>query len=348
MLKCYSPDYTSLSGKRFDVLKFVLAIFVVGIHAMPVTYFLRPIFRSAVPLFFMMSSYFFFLKQSKLLSIREKEKALRDYIKRVFVLYLFWTILLLPLIVYTKQWYIFNIETVLKIIKSFFISGTFSASWFLTSSIISVSFVWVLSKRFNNRSLLWIGILAYFICCLTSNYFSLYENLPYSVSIYKSYSFVLGKPCNSFLSAILFVVLGKILAEEKFLVSNRVLLFVFVLSLFLLFVEARIIASYGLNHSKVDYSDDCFFSLLPLCLSSFMLLGQNAFTIQFNTKWLRNASTIIYCSHYTLISVLTSFVCLFSRGFVLFVVASFLSAILSLIIIIFEKKRRFRWLSYSH
>ena len=47
-----SSDYISVDGKRFDVLKFILAIFVVGIHTLPINFWLRPLFRTAVPLFF--------------------------------------------------------------------------------------------------------------------------------------------------------------------------------------------------------------------------------------------------------------------------------------------------------
>ncbi len=43
-----SSDYISVDGKRFDVLKFILAIFVVGIHTLPIDFWLRPLFRRRV------------------------------------------------------------------------------------------------------------------------------------------------------------------------------------------------------------------------------------------------------------------------------------------------------------
>ena len=343
-----SNNYICQTGKRFDLLKFVLAFFVVGIHAMPVTFCLRPYFRIAVPLFFMMSSYFFFLKQTRLLSNEEKKKSLITYVNRVISLYLFWSILFLPFIIHNHEWYRLNVETLLKIIKSILISGTFPASWYLTALVISISLVWFFSKKMNNYVLLCLGIIAYVICCLTSNYFSLYEELPHSVLIYKSYSFVLGKPCNSFMAALLFVVTGKMLAEKTIYVLNKKLLFIFAVSIILLFFEVSIIEKFSLNKSFVDYSDDSFFSLVPLCTSLFMLVGQNVFPLRINTIFLRNSSTIIYCCHFTIVILICDYLNLFSKGYLLYLTVYMMALIISLILFVAEKQATLKWLRYSH
>lgn len=343
-----SSDYIKIDGRRFDILKIILAVFVVGIHTMPIIFWLRPLFRIAVPLFFMMSSYFFFLKQSKISDLQEKKKAHWLFVKRIVWLYLFWTLVLLPYIIYSGEWCNFSLPTFLKVLKSFFISGIFPASWYLTSTVISVSVIYYFSKIFSNRVLLIGSMLAYFFCCLTSNYLVLFEKLPLSVLIYKSYAFVLGKPCNSFLSAFLFVIFGKILAENIFIIRNKWLVIIILASFVSLFVEAEIIAYFRLNLSKVDYSDDCFFSLVPLCLSSFMLLGQNYIIIPFKTLFLRFSSTIIYCSHFTVSSILCSFVYSFQRGFLLFSVVLLISCSLCFLICSLEDNRHYTWLKYAH
>ena len=343
-----SSDYISVDGKRFDVLKFILAIFVVGIHTLPIDFWLRPLFRTAVPLFFIMSSYFFFLKQSKISDLNEKRKSYFLFVKRIILLYLFWTIVLLPYIVYSGEWYKLNILTILHIFKSFFISGIFPASWYLTSTILSISVIWCLSKYCSNRFLLFIGFLFYVCCCLTSNYFAIYEKLPCSIFIYKSYSFIFGKPCNSFLSALFFIVIGKIFAENKWFLSNKILIVLLLSSLSLLFVEAEFIKSNRLNLSKVDYSDDCFFSLVPLCVSSFMLLGQNFLTISINTVELRHSSTIIYCSHFTISSLLCGFCLSLQRGLYLFSTVMLISCFVSCLIYLLRSNCNFTWLNYAH
>lgn len=343
-----SSDYISVDGKRFDVLKFILAIFVVGIHTLPIDSWLRPLFRTAVPLFFIMSSYFFFLKQSKISDLNEKRKSYFLFVKRIILLYLFWTIVLLPYIVYSGEWYKLNILTILHIFKSVFISGTFPASWYLTSTIISISVIWYSSKYCSNCILLLIGFFIYVFCCLTSNYFALYEKIPSSIFIYKSYSFIFGKPCNSFLSALLFIVIGKIFAENKLFLSNKILIVLFLSSLLLLFVEADFINSNRFNLSKFDYSDDCFFSLIPLCVSSFMLLGQNFLTISFDTIELRHSSTIIFCSHFTISSVLCSFFPSFQGGLFLFSSVLFISCSVCYLIYLLRRNCNLTWLDYAH
>lgn len=76
-----SNDYIKCDGKRFDVLKIVLAIFIVAIHTTPVTISVRPILRLAVPIFFILSSYLFFSKQSHIESSEEKAYALKKFIR---------------------------------------------------------------------------------------------------------------------------------------------------------------------------------------------------------------------------------------------------------------------------
>lgn len=53
------------NDSRYDVLKLVLSLFVVAIHSDLFPPLLYPWLRVAVPLFFMMSSYFLFDKLCK-------------------------------------------------------------------------------------------------------------------------------------------------------------------------------------------------------------------------------------------------------------------------------------------
>ena len=336
-----SSDYVCQSGAKFDILKFVLAIFVVGIHTIPVPY---------IPFmgFFMMSSYFFFRKQSRLSSDNDRKAALWKYDKRIVLLYLFWIIVLSPYIIYSIDLYPINSYNTLKLFKSIFLSGFFGGAWFLISTILSVSLVWVLSKFISNHLLLGIGIVAYLICCLTSNYISLIDDNAISEYIYKTYSFVLGKPCTSFLVALLFVVLGKILAEKKYLIPNKYLLIAIATSITFLFVEYFIIINNSLNISPVDYSDDCYLSLVPLCLSVFMYIGQNPFIIRQGTAMMRKSSTIIYCCHLSLIGVLCDYFHLFEYGSFLFISVVCITVLFSYIICYLEKKHCLSWLKYAH
>ena len=103
----------------FDLLKFICALFVVSIHVDPFsslpspldvrlhTIFVDKIAIYAVPIFFVISSFFFFKKVLSLNNIKEKNKALLKYIKRNMQFYLFWLIATLPITLYLRipEWF---------------------------------------------------------------------------------------------------------------------------------------------------------------------------------------------------------------------------------------------------
>ena len=94
-----TKEYNSL-----DILKFVLSILIMVIHTGIDKTIISPLLRIAVPLFFIISSFFFF---SKINSISEKEKpaALLRFVKRNLGLYLFWAIIQLPVKIYVNGYF---------------------------------------------------------------------------------------------------------------------------------------------------------------------------------------------------------------------------------------------------
>ena len=73
------------SGKEYnaiDIMKLVLAVLVMVIHSGADKTIISPVLRTAVPLFFVISSYFFFSKNQRLLSKKERNAALGKLVKR--------------------------------------------------------------------------------------------------------------------------------------------------------------------------------------------------------------------------------------------------------------------------
>ena len=205
------------------------------------------------------------------------------------------------------------------------LGSTFKASWFLMASLIDVILVWAMSRTINDKWLLAIGFLAYLLCCLSSNYYYL------SIGVLPSFEVCrqLFNPVTSFLVAFLFVVTGKILAENPIYVSNK--------------------------HWHWDVSDDCFICLIPLCIAVFLMIGQNDFTIDMDSKVLRNYSTITYCFHASFAPIIGQL--LVWSGFVKgawdytslkFIATLALSLTAGWLILRSEKKKRLGWLKYSH
>ena len=348
-----SNRYMTENGNKFDILKLVLAILIVGIHSSKSGMILRPVLRLAVPLFFIISSYLFFFKQSALTTQREQFWGLKKYAKRILLLYLFWLVLLLPFTIYYREWYVdFGVNKLITIARSLFFGSTFIASWYLMASLIGVTIVWLLSRlKVKNSWIIVIGAATYALCCMVSNYYSLLSSCPRFIAAYNGYIDIFTLPFNSFPCSILFVGIGKILADRQFATSNRRIWGLFLLSMILLYVEFFITQHY----CKVFY-DDCFLLLPVTCTCIFMLIGQSRpCKIKLNTKKLRSYSTIIYCCHGTILSWMH--LRMKDMGIVepntivaiaLFVLAIALPIVICELFMTLEHCRHLGWLRYSH
>ena len=348
-----SDKYIRENGKKIDVLKLALAILVVGIHTTKVGFVLRPIFRISVPTFFIISAYLFFCKQTTLTSLVERKQALMKYVKRILILYLFWFVALFPLTAHYRQWFDdFSLHSLLEIIKGFFFGSTFMASWFLMASVIGVIIVWYLrEKNVRNVWLLIGGVVIYCLCCLTSTYDSLCMRIPGFENAYQSYYSIFRAPFTSFPCALLFVAIGKILAERKLYIPDNLLLSVMVLSLVALYCE------YWFTSSCFKVvNDDCYFSLPILCTCLFMMVGQSSpIGSHYDTKRLRAYSIIIYCSHVTVATFLyKNFGNIFAFPRIplcltlFFVTTLAIALLLSWAILKLERYKPLKWLRFAH
>ena len=99
-----------------DILKFVMSLFIVAIHSEAVKeiYYVsditEPLIGSAVPVFFVVSSFLLFRRmrnKSKLEDIN-REGILLHFTYRLVLLYAFWFIVQLPLVVYTRHYLSMN------------------------------------------------------------------------------------------------------------------------------------------------------------------------------------------------------------------------------------------------
>ena len=145
-----------------DIAKLIMAILVIIIH--------KPLFKSdflgymsgcvvcsiAVPFFFVASSYFFFLK---IKNTDITNKKLFDFEKRLFKLYLIWTIIYIPCIFVkynTDQYEMLNLKflcgQVLLTVKNFFLSTSFVHFWYVNTLMLSVAVVFLLNKKFNYKT----------------------------------------------------------------------------------------------------------------------------------------------------------------------------------------------------
>lgn len=328
-------------NRNIDALKYLMSIMIIMIH---IGYSLEfPILRAAVPVFFIISSYFFFLKINKAEDKREKNDILVKFVKRALKLYLFWFIVLLPVTVFARKWYTEDLATIaLNLVRGFTIGSTFLASWYITAYIIGIALIY----KFRAHRVI-IGVVSigcYILCTLASNYYYLFDS-QFIRWLGEYYIF------NSFPVGLIYIYIGMILAEKPFMNDHKSTVLKcgivgMIAGVILLYTEDYVIVKYALRQT-----DDCYFSLLILSPSIFVFCNSLPHFLKFDTKLLRKMSTIDYCSHFSIITVLIVIAGLLHiqvEKFQLLTITFALVTLLSIILISMQKYRPYKWLKYSY
>ncbi len=329
----------------FDIVKFVLCFVVMAVHTSLLPHYLYPWLRIAVPLYFTISSYFFFSKINRTPDKEGQKKAVLTFIKRNLQLYAFWFIVLLPFTLKLKSWFKTGIS--LKGIRLFFrdliFSSTFKASWFISALLLAVIVVYFLSKIFNDKIIIGIAVLSFVFVCSWSSYIPFLDDYRIVKLFTHYYELLFNKPFTSFPAAMLWVVCGKLFAEKKINIKPKVGIAVLIVSSAALYTE-----SYLLEKYTCRYGMDCYFSLAPLCISAFALLCQiKPFQVSCSVI-LRKISTVVYALHNTVAYTLFGYIEKNDKNVTVFLITLAITVSVSVLILLLERFRPFRWLKYSH
>lgn len=338
-------SYLTNGGGKYDVLKIILAVLIVILHTRPLPNDFQPILRLAVPVFFIMTSFFFFNK-IKDLGKEETIYALKKFVRRNLLLYLFWFVFLLPVTLYRHDWFETGfVMGFIRMFRSFLFGSTFAASWFITSSVIAVTIITFASRWLKNVWLLLLSLAAYLFCSIDANYHHLVCETLQIGKVFDLYHLALGVPYISFPSALVWVAIGKIIAENQIKVSLRIGLPSLVVAFAILFTEHYV----GYAKGWI-LDDDCYLSLLIVCPLIFIMVSQ--YTIQLgNDAFIRKLSTMIYCSHLSLLTIIE--ICFAHYGidasrWILFLLCLTSASCLSIFLLWIEDKWNIKILKYAH
>lgn len=334
------PHTIKIKYDSIDVLKFILSFLIIQIHTEFYFIWMKPYVRLAVPIFFIISAFFFFRRNPG-------KEQLIGYIKRLSILYLFWFIVWGLYFVYANRAIVFSSQGFVFILRSLVFGSTFAASWYIAASIIGTIIVYVLSKLLNDRWLIFITALIYITITLGTSYYHLFPN-SFSKLEDAFYQITGTHLSISFPVSLFWIAVGKSLINYNPTKISRLTLSISALaSLILLQLEYRFVRNIWLT-------GDCYLMLIPSCL--FLLMYVLSFTDYTcsHAKQLRSASTIIYCSHYNILFITLSILTLIEgkspnlSSLVKFTIAAGISLIITTIILSLEKIRGFKWLKYSH
>lgn len=324
-----------------DLVKFIMALMVVGIHTLG-KYGIYPLFRIAVPLFFMISSYLFFSNAEK----RGNLKYLKKFCIRNIKLYCFWFLVLIPIFLpmggYLTGNLLFN---VFKLIIKVFLGSTFPASWYISALVIGMCFVfWCDKLKINHGIVIGFTFCIYVICCLNSNYRNLMSDDSIVVMLNRIYP---GTIYNGFLVGLFWIFLGYVFACKGTICDRKRSKIGLIISFVLLLSEYFIVKKY---HLTVD--NDCYFMLVPVCYFVFdNLINCEWKCKELDVKELRKYSTIIYCVHASL-AVLVEHYWISGSNFtdcvLKFTLVLVMSIIVAYLVCILEKKKVFKWLHNAY
>lgn len=262
-----------------DVLKFILCIMIVAVHAeflweyeiikTIVTHFNR------VSIFFAISTFLFFS-----IAKNDIKKRLFHFLKRIIILYIVWEIIYFP---YTwNQFYSF--ASAKEIIFAILFTGTYGISWFLKALMWGTIILTIIPRKYT--------LIATILFSLIS-IFPIYENLPIQVSNW--YYF--------FIPHLWSMAVGKLIAEnKKHFIFNQDK-FIYILGFLCIYLMSFIPIPKMTLFCRLFYP----FLLIPLFMHLHFINVEAS-------KTLRKMSVIIYLVHMLLIYVLKEKVTLISTN----------------------------------
>lgn len=282
-----------LNYASIDYAKFLLALMVIAIHEMPLTSYSRiinaflvnAVCRIAVPLFFI-STGFFLIKKGL------TSETLKRYVLKIFKVYLIWSFVYFVLEIGLATYYG---EMNFDIISDYLIEligGGYGHLWYLYSSIIGVTFAWILFTRFNltRRFIVCFSVLLYVIGAVFNDIWNVF---PFASLL----NFQFGIIQHSLFTAVPFVLFGGCIshyykefdtATDRTKATKEILAFIMTSGFFLI-LEDSILFKLGTCNG---YQNNLF--MFPL--SGCVFIGLLNFKVKPSTRAtkMRFMSTYIY------------------------------------------------------
>ena len=283
------------TDSKFDILKLVMAVFVVALHTDLFPYVLYPWLRIAVPMFFIMTGYFFFKKINKFSEYNTQVSIVKGFVVRNVKLYAFWFLFQLPMILYIRKDLYFGhglLKGLWAFVKSILFGSTFTASWYIVASIYGVLIIFFGLRKVPNGVLLVISGVIYILLSLFLSYKVIVFEIPFMKSIYDVWCSFFGNPATSFLSAVVWISCGKCFADGTFRNKKTFYAVISVVTGVALYAEWRFVIMLG-----GSYKNDCYFILLPFCIGLFGYLNSLGEVSISHSVNMRRCSTILFALH---------------------------------------------------
>lgn len=287
--------------RGIDVMKFIMALFVVVLHTKPFVNvngrlnFLTVsiVGRTAVPFFFAATG---FLLEKQIGQQKKRREIIGPYIRKLLILYCIWTMVYLPIIIYDKiivsdMPLTYNL---LAAARDFFFTGSYSHLWYLPATAVGLVIVYVLREYAGERGC---SIALFILFCmglLTQSYFGLLLKIV-SVDgllwkLMKLVKMVMVTCRNGIFFGSIFLYMGMWIARCNIKIKAYTVVLGLGVSVVFFTVEA-----YCLQKMGAVREEDMYLMLLPVVF--FLILSALSLTVKKDTVFLRKMSINIYFVH---------------------------------------------------
>jgi len=288
-----------------DIGKFILSIFVVAGHTSPLKsisifpnfILIQILARNAVPLYFMISGYLFYIKRGSS-TIKLGRFTINEYyykyVKRLLAVYLVWSAIYL-FDVLDRYYYGSGLSwPVFALVYAWWgtVYGTYIQLWFFPSLLFSITAVHLLGNKIGLKKLMMIAFGFYVIGMFGDAYYGVIKDIPTIASFYKTFFSFFNTTRNGLMYGLMYVSMGAFISEKKTLLKpKKAGLYALVC---LSFVAAE---SFSLRYlsQPIDYNVMLF--LIPTAYFNFQFLLGWDLKFKWNYKFLRDSSTVIFFIH---------------------------------------------------
>lgn len=234
-----------------DVVKLLMALCVVAIHLTPFAMFGENVSfvfdkiltRAAVPFFFCSSGFFLKMKLDRTKSNAEFKLQVIKFAKRILFIYIIWTIIYLPCIIF---WFKVDNENVLSFVQKCIFDGSYLHLWYLPSVMIAGVLAALLVKRLGTVKSLVIAIVLYTVGLLDTSYYGLIKDFGI-LNFIREYDKIFITTRNGVFFGLIFILLGFLAYETRQKLSKSVLLLI--VSIIGLFMEMYLLRDFCIARS---------------------------------------------------------------------------------------------------
>lgn len=330
-----------------DILKLLFAFLVIALHIPPfrsynpmANHLLSQGFcRLAVPFFFTATGFFLFRKMG-----REElnGKTIKIYILKILKLYLIWTMIYLPIIIYKISTSNDIIRETKNTIKYFFLTGSYVHLWYLPGTAVAVFMVYLCLKiNMKNWQIFIFAFALYSIALLTNTYWGLIRDQQEFYYMKKALSDIIKffiNTRNGIFFGFIYIFIGMVLAQMQFKIRKNLAVIMFAISMVLFLLEVLII-----RHFKLAVKYDVYLFLLPVTFFLFYLASHTVIKSKINFIFFRKLSSLMFFGH-MMVAFIQYYTIKINDSFVRFIVIASITITISIIILKLSEREKFKWL----